>query len=165
MLFGVLFQKGGIAIKMELVFADYIKTIQRGLKKHDGDKAAVEFLSTPLLDPRRGYDHYFDATEVSRLLSRKNSVPDALQQASTDNQISVNVLKYFNDSVVKELNPHLEEDVLQNLLTLVKTDQKISERKRQELIEYYNEDDLGGFLAFTFMYVLNRENKKLDEEI
>ena len=62
------------------------------------------------------------------------------------------------------MNPHLKEDVLENLIKLIDIDPNISSAKREQLHGFFDSGDAARFLAEVFLYAVNKPNKE-DEDI
>ena len=57
------------------------------------------------------------------------------------------------------MNPFRKDDVLNHLVKVIKEDKEIGDKKRDELLDYYNKGQEGRFLGEVFLYVVNRPNK------
>lgn len=66
---------------------------------------------------------------------------------------------YYEDKVLKDMNPFRKDDVLSQLVKVIKEDKEIGDKKRDELLDYYNNGQEGRFLGEVFLYVVNRPNK------
>ena len=152
----------------ELNISTFIQIMQVGLKEHDKQFSAGEFLLEALNRPNDErftgyYTSGIDAKKVSRLVSRQSPVPDAIQQASLVPELAAEAVKYYETKVVLDLNPFRKDDVLSQLVKVIKEDSEIGDKKRDELIKLYNEGKDGTFLGEVFLYVVNRQNVPGDE--
>lgn len=68
-------------------------------------------------------------------------------------------LDYYEDRVLKDMNPFRKDDVLNQLAKVIKEDKEIGDKKRDELLDYYDKGQEGRFLGEVFLYVVNRPNK------
>ena len=154
----------------ELNMSSYIQTLQSGLLTHDKQEAAGVFLLSSINDQEYVGDHGYrtdnlSSKKISKLVSRQDPVPDGIRQASAVKEVMEKTIAYFESKVVPDLNPHLKEDTLEKLKKIISEDPSIPERKKQKLIALYDAEEDGRFLAETFLYALNRPNKKTDDGV
>lgn len=152
----------------ELNISAYIQIVQPAFMEHDKQESAGVFLFDSInlqeLAVRRGFwTPNIDAKKISRLVSRQAPVPDEMKQASLVTEIAAGVVVYFEKTVVKDLNPFTKDDALEKLAKLIEIDSAISSKKKKSLLAFYEKDDTGKFLAETFLYVLSRPNKVVDD--
>ena len=100
-----------------------------------------------------------NSKKISRLVSRKDPVPDDIKQAALRNDIAVKVEEYFRQKVMSDINPYTKDDVLQKLMNIIIQDAEIAQRKKNEFQRLYDAEDDAYFLYSVFMYVLQRNNK------
>lgn len=50
---------------------------------------------------------------------------------------------YYEDKVLKDMNPFRKNDVQNQLVKVIKEDKEISDKKRDELLDYYNNGQVG----------------------
>lgn len=106
---------------------------------------------------------------VSLLFHFKQNVPIAIAEASvSQNMVEASYL-YFANNIVTYLNPHKKEDLIPKLKKLITDDNTISNEKKMSLLDEATTCKLYKFLADTFLYAINRQNKQttinLSEEI
>ena len=53
--------------------------------------------------------------------------------------------------------------MLNQLAKVIKEDKEIGDKKRDELLDFYNKGQEGRFLGEVFLYVVNRPNKPGDD--
>lgn len=70
----------------------------------------------------------------------------------------LDAVKYYETKVMADLNPFRKDDVLSQLVKVIKEDTKIGDKKREELLKLYNESKEETFLGELFLYVVNRPN-------
>lgn len=147
----------------ELNISTFIQVMQIGLKEHDTQFAAGTFLLEALNQPD---DERFDIyredlsdKKISLLVSRQRPVPDGIKQASLVSELAQVALDYYEDKVLKDMNPFRKDDVLNQLVKVIKEDKEIGDKKRDELLDFYDKGQEGRFLGEVFMYVVNRPNK------
>ena len=120
----------------ELNISSYIQTMQPGLMAHDKQEAAGVFLLSAINDQEYVADHGFwidslDAKKISRLVNRLAPVPDEIKQASMIPVVIDATIQYFRDEVMKDLNPHLKDDVIDNFVKLINVDITIPDSKKK----------------------------------
>ena len=93
------------------------------------------------------------------MVSRQRPVPDGIKQASLVPELAQAARDYYEDMVLKDMNPFRKDDVLSQLVKVIKEDKEIGDKKRDELLDYYNNGQEGRFLGEVFLYVVNRPNK------
>ena len=98
------------------------------------------------------------------MVNRRDPVPDGIQQASVIPEVVEDTITYFENVVIADMNPHLKDDTLGKLAEIIQGDPSIPERKKKKLIALYDAEDDGKFLAMTFLYAVNRPNKKINAE-
>ena len=97
--------------------------------------------------------------KISLLVIRQRPVPDGIKQASLVPELAQSVLDYYEDNVLKDMNPFRKDDVLNQLVKVIKEDKEISDKKQDELLGFYDKGQEGRFLGEVFLYVVNRPNK------
>lgn len=151
----------------ELNIATLIQIMQVGLKEHDKQFSAGEFLLEALNRPNderfAGYYEGLSDKKVSRLVNRQSPVPDGIQQASLVPELAADAIKYYETKVMADMNPFRKDDVLSQLVKVIREDPEIGDKKRDELLKLYNEGKEGTFLGELFLYVVNRPNVPGDE--
>ena len=140
----------------------FIQIMQVGLKEHDKQFSAGEFLLEALNRPNddrfAGYYEGLSDKKVSKLVNRQSPVPDGIQRASLVPELAADAIKYYETKVMADMNPFRKDDVLSQLIKVIKEDTEIGDKKRDELLKLYNEGKEGTFLGELFLYVVNRPN-------
>lgn len=152
----------------ELNISTFIQVMQIGLKEHDTQFAAGTFL-LEVLNQSDGdrFDIYredLSDKKIGLLVSRQRPVPDGIKQASLVPELARAACDYYEDKVLKDMNPFRKNDVQNQLVKVIKEDKEISDKKRDELLDYYNNGQEGRFLGEAFLYVVNRPNKPGEED-
>lgn len=152
----------------ELNMSSYIQTMQLGLMTHDKQEAAGVFLLSAINDQDYvGLNGYrtdnLSSKKISRLVSRLDPVPDVIKQASMLQVVIDGTVDYFRKEVMKDLNPHLKDDTIDNIIRLITVDPTIPSSKKKSLITFHTAGDDARFLAEVFLYAVNRPNKKVDD--
>lgn len=151
----------------KLNLSSYISSLRSGLKEHDGQESAAVFLLSSINDQKYVAEHGYrtdnlSSKKVSLLMNQKDPVPDGIRQASMKEPVIIETIAYFRDKVMADLNPHLKDDTIDKLLRLIEFDDTVSQNKKNTLMKYHKDGDDARFLAETFLYALNRPNKKSD---
>ena len=75
------------------------------------------------------------------------------------------VRRYFEDEVVPDLNPYTQEDTLEKIMNVIIQDVQISKRVREQFKTLYEAQNTAQFLVDTFLYSLQRNNKKASDTV
>lgn len=154
----------------ELNMSSFIQTMQPGFMEHDKQESAGVFLLSAINDQEyvglHGYrTDNLSSKKISRIVSRIDHVPDGIKQVSQLQNVIDDTIKYFREEVMKDLNPHLKDDTIGNVIKLINVDTTISDSKKKSLLSFHEEGDDARFLAEVFLYAVNRNNKKVDETV
>ena len=154
----------------ELNISSYIQILQSGLMENDKQESAGVFLLSAINDQDYVGEHGYrtdnlSSKKISRLVSRLDPVPDVIKQASTKQCVIDDTIQYFRDKVMKDLNPHLKDDVIDKLVKLINVDTTIPDGKKTSLIALHTGGDDARFLAEVFLYAVNKPNKKTADDI
>ena len=134
--------------------------MQDGFIQHDKQESAGRFLlESVTIQEDSLCTTDLNSKKISRLVSRKDPVPDDIKQAALRNDIAVKVEEYFRQKVMSDINPYTKDDVLQKLMNIIIRDAEIAQRKKNEFQRLYDAEDDAYFLYSVFMYVLQRNNK------
>ena len=140
--------------------------MQDGLVEHNKQEVAGRFiLESIALQDAACVMTNLDAKKISRLVSRKDPVPDDIKQASLKSAIVLGVKKYFRDEVVSDLNPYTQDDTLQKIMNVIDQDVQIADKLKDKFKNIYCSDDVAEFLSETFLYCLQRNNKVVDKKV
>lgn len=142
--------------------ASYILTLRSGLSANGGKEAATNLILGTINNQdyvrEHGYEEDLSSKKISRVLGELANTPDGIQQASVIPEVIDETIKNFNKDVIPDLNPHLKDDTLANIRKLIKCDVTISEPKKEFLLNYYKHGQTTEFLAYTFLYAVNKPN-------
>lgn len=144
----------------ELIISTYIQILQEGLVVNDRQEAAARLLFNSITsqpDSRVMTD--LNPKKISRLINRKDPVPDDFKKAVLRKTIQSGVKEYFESTIIPDLNPITRYDMLERLRKVIEQDNVIAARQKKAFYDLYDKDDLCGFLAETFFYALQRNNK------
>lgn len=145
----------------ELILATYIQILQEGLVENDKQEAAGRLLLDSVASQLEAYvSTDLNAKKISRLVHRQDPVPDDIKKAvQKKKSVRDGVHKYFAENVVPDLNTITIFDTLEKLKKVIEQDSVIAERQKSIFFDLYNKDDRCAFLAETFIYSLQRNNK------
>ena len=125
----------------EMTLSSLIQIMQDGFIQHDKQESAGRFLlESVTIQEDSLCTTDLNSKKISRLVSRKDPVPDDIKQAALRNGIAVKVEEYFRQKVMSDINPYTKDDVLQKLMNIIIQDAEIAQHS-------------------VFMYVLQRNNK------
>ena len=144
----------------EMTLSSLIQIMQDGFIQHDKQESAGRFLlESVTIQEDSLCTTDLNSKKISRLVSRKDPVPDDIKQAALRNDIAVKVEEYFRQKVMSDINSYTKDDVLQKLMNIIIQDAEIAQRKKNEFQRLYDAEDDAYFLYSVFMYVLQRNNK------
>lgn len=121
---------------------------------------SVQLMIRSMLTNNGYWTSNLSSKKISRLVSRDDPVPDGLRQASMHQEVIDETITYFENKVMKDLNPHLKDDTIDKMIKLIEIDTTIPVSKRKSLMSFHVAGDEARFLAEVFLYALNRPNKK-----
>jgi hypothetical protein len=143
--------------------------MQPGLIANSNQELAAQFLLGAINDQEyvqtNGYGVDLSSKKISRLVSRKDPEPAGLKEASVKQNVIDKTIQYFRDKVMKDLNPHLKDDVIDQFVKLIGVDLTIPDSKKKKLLAFYESGDEARFLAEVLLYAVNRPNKKADDTV
>ena len=144
----------------EMTLSSLIQIMQDGFIQHDKQESAGRFLlESVTIQEDSLCTTDLNSKKISRLVSRKDPVPDDIKKAALRNDIAVKVEEYFRQKVMSDINPYTKDDVLQKLMNIIIQDAEIAQRKKNEFQRLYDAEDDAYLLYSVFMYVLQRNNK------
>jgi len=145
----------------EYNISTFIPIVQSGLIENNKKETAARLLLESIEMPE-----YIDfsAAMITRLLNREREIQDTIKKASAAPDVIANTIHYFEDVIVPDLNPHSKEDTCSKLIKLLTKDASVPHQKQDELTALYHAGHTGEFLAKSFLYALNRPNKRLEND-
>lgn len=159
-----------------LSFASYAKCLKETMKApYNRQLKLTRLLLDYLIEPDPDNDHYsaynkekdlifVDKVMASNLFTQKENVHAKIQR-NCDLELVVNGVKgYFEQAVIPNISPHMEADLVRNMLRMIEADQTIAAQKKAEFKQ--KAEDIGGFLSSVFLYAVKKNNKavKANEE-
>ena len=140
--------------------------MQDGLVEHNKQESAGRFiLESIAMQENSCVMTNLDAKEISRLVSRKDPVPDDIKQASLNSKVVAGVKSYFENKIIPDMNPYTQEDTLEKIMNVITQDVHIAERLKEQFRSTYEVNDIAQFLVDTFLYSLQRNNKKISDTV
>ena len=143
--------------------SSFIRLMQAGLIESNTQEAAGRLLLESIEIDEELPD--ITAKVITNLVKRNTDVIEIIKKASTRSEVTANAIHYFEDIVVPDLNPHLKNDICSNIITLLEVDSSVSKSKADELISLHNKDEIGEFLARSFLYAVSRPNKQVKIDV
>ncbi|GFH40264.1 ABC-three component system protein [Lactococcus insecticola] len=142
---------------LEFNISSYIQILLSNVIQYRQGPLGILILG--FLGDREEVNVTIDDKKVSNLVKRKNDVEDALKMASARTEVIADIIKCFESKVVPILNPHTKDDAFETILNCLNVDATVPARKYTEFSNLLNNNEIGKFLALTFLYALNRTNK------
>ena len=131
----------------EMTLSSLIQIMQDGFIQHDKQESAGRFLlESVTIQEDSLCTTDLNSKKISRLVSRKDPVPDDIKQAALRNDIAVKVEEYFRQKVMSDINPYTKDDVLQKLMNIIIQDAEVAQRKKNEFQRLYDAEDDAYFL-------------------
>lgn len=144
----------------ELNISSLIQIMQEGFVEHDKQESAGRFLlESVTLQEDSLCTTDLNSKKISRLVNRKDPVPDDIKQATLKADIAVKVEEYFRQKVIPDINPYTKDDMFQKIMNVIIQDSEIAKRKKDEFQRLYDLGDDTYFLYSVFMYALQRNNR------
>lgn len=148
----------------ELNISTFIQTMQAGFMTSKSQEAAALLLLNAINQQEYVAEKFgvsdLSSKKISNLVNRKSPVPEMIVKASLDGRVILSVKQYFDDNVLGDINPQLEDDLIANIVNLIQMDTTISDTKKKTLLEFNVTDNLAEFLAEVFLYAVNKPNIK-----
>ena len=90
----------------EMTLSSLIQIMQDGFIQHDKQESAGRFLlESVTLQEDSLCTTDLNSKKISRLVSRKDPVPDDIKQAALKADIAVKVEEYFRHKIMSDVNP------------------------------------------------------------
>jgi len=134
----------------------FIQFTRAGLVENSTQEAAFRLLIASITT-----EEYVDISSsmITHLMKQNREIPDPIKKASAKREVTANAIHYFEDVVLPDLNPHLMEETCYKIVTLLTNDPTVPEKTCQSLISFYQNEQVGEFLARSFLYAVGRPNK------
>lgn len=152
----------GALFLTEFNISSYIKILLSGITQYHQGPLGILILG--FLGEREDVNITVNDKKVSRLVNRKDDVDDALKMASTRPEVIADTINKFESDIVPYLNPHTEDDCFEAILKCLNADATVPARKYTVFSEILENNEIGQFLAMTFLYAINRPNKLMESK-
>lgn len=105
----------------------------------------------------------FNDTYFSRLRNMDRNPDNRIVELIQNPEIITFFEKYFTDKIAPKLNPHIGMDLCTAILTELEENRTINDNTKKTYMSLYYNNEIGRFLAHTFMYSLSVPNKSTTE--
>lgn len=144
----------------------FVKIIQDYAPDFDKQEAAFLLVINSINDQPyaigNGCVERFDSKRISNILSYKFPIPNGTLSASAKPEAIAEVLSYFEEKVIPEINPNMIYDAIAATIKLINDDVTISNKQREVLLAFEDES-LGAFFGHAFLYALGHTNANKKE--
>ena len=151
-----------------LSFASYVNCLKKNLQRpYNQDLEITRLLLRFLIledtdyeaHDRNGNEIIVNKTMASNLLNNKENVHHSIQD-NCDSDIVINgVEEFFTNEILEIISPHLQDDLIEDIVKIINADTSISESKKKEFLQRIEENNISGFLSSVFLYAVKKENK------
>jgi hypothetical protein len=146
-----------------LCFGTYVRTLQAALQPPNGDKEVVDLLVGYIIDTanllnKNGDPIYLRPGKVSLYLRCREDIPENICAATSSDKVIREAAGFFEENVVPFLVPHLQDDLIYKMKTLITDDDSVAPEKQASLLAAANAGNIALFLADTFLYAINKPN-------
>lgn len=151
-----------------LNFASYAKAIKNGIAKTT-QIDVTKLLLGLIVDNEnvlnsQGEQYNINSYYVNKWWNEHEDIPAQIKKAAASPEIISEATDYFEHKVINALSPQKELDSYSTIITLINSDISMAPNIRNNLISLYNANELSQFLAETFLYAVQKDNKKSKEE-
>ncbi len=150
-------------------YAAYAKTIELGIAKPNMTKIA-KALFQPIIDFPGVVNHVgnlytIDSKMAKAWYDQSTDIPGNIKIAAGNPDLINSIGDYFADEIVDGLiNQMMESEMYSAMICLIR-DCDLEEEQKQELFQYYEENDRAEFLGRAFLYAVVGDNLKIDPEV
>ncbi len=149
----------------ELVISTYIQIMQDGLVEHSTQEAAGRFILEAVSKDNETVQTDLGSKKISRLVSRKDPVPDDIKRSALKPEIVEKIRSYFRTEVLPDINQFRKYDVFEKIMNVIIQDVQIAKKQKDIFQNLYDSDEEVEFLVATFLYALQRNNKIVDDKV
>ena len=151
-----------------LSFASYVNCLKKKLQRpYNQDFEITELLLEFLMlkgtsyeaHGRNGREIIVNKTMVSNLLNNKENVHRSIQDNCEVDIVINGVEEFFTNEILEIVSPHLQDDLIEDMVKIINSDIGISESKKNEFFQKIEENNISGFLSSVFLYAVKKENK------
>ncbi|WP_302653318.1 ABC-three component system protein [uncultured Clostridium sp.] len=146
-----------------LNFASYAKSIKKGIPKASNveiTRLLLNFIveKNNVVNSKGGLYNINDSYS-SLWWNQREDIPAPIKKAAALPEIISEATDYFEDKIINALSPQKDLDTYVSILELIKVDSSIAKDNKNHLISLYEANEIGQFLAQTFLYALQKDNK------
>jgi len=145
----------GIAVRKYNI-SELIKLFQNRLIENSSQENAGRLLLNSIAIP---LEIDVSADMISSLVKQKIDVQKKLRDATVKEEDLTEILNYFAEQVMPDLNQHLLDDLCNEIKRLLLADLSVSVAKQDQVISLLNENKVTEFLVSAFVYALHKPNK------
>ena len=150
-------------------YAAYAKVFEKGVPNPNMTVIA-KVLFEPIISMdgvvnRVGNPYVITPTYAKNWYEQHTDIPENIKRASGRPELVNSIADYFSDKIIDVvINQMLESVVYSAMLTLIR-DSDLEDDQKQELLDYYTENERAEFLGKAFLYSVVRDNLKKDSDI
>lgn len=149
----------------KLTISAFVKTLMPVLNRENTQEEAFILLFDPVCDKLPDID--LSSKKISNVMNDKEDIHEAIRRTANDPGSTVKIRNNFRMKVVPILRDSLKDNLLYEYSQLIKNDNNIAPKKKEELLEIiedeYDDDKLAELLTKLFLYVISIPFKKHDE--
>ena len=163
-------------MEKRLSFASYAKCLKEAMKHpYNGQLKITQLLFEYLIIPdeekmeyyaynKEGEPIFVDKVMASNLFNHKENVHASIQKNCDLDIVMNGISEYFEKSIVPKISPHLKNDLVSNLIQIVKSDMSIPEQNKREFSKKAENGDICEFLSTVFLYAVKKDNKTVNRK-
>lgn len=149
---------------MFLNFSSYAKAIQKAIPKST-NKDVTTLLIGFIIDNesvlnKNGEPYNLSGNTVYQWWHQNEDIPNGIKSAAVSPAVSSGAIDYFENNIIPTISPQKELDLYHELRSIIETDTEISDDTRNDFLELHENNNLTEFLVETFLYALQKDNKK-----
>ena len=147
-----------------LNYKSYFEAFRLGVV-NNGFKPVAEVLFYPLfrshiLLDAKSVPYEVNSQNASRWGNGQDPIQKEIQDAAGTDEMLNQLIDYFTKTVVpQELSPALIDEMLDAMQELVRDCENLRDNKKKQLLKYYENGQMGEFLARVFQRALLANNK------
>lgn len=151
-------------MKNILCFGSYAKIVKKYINPPQTQTRVAELLLNMVLDnetilTKINTPYVITPKITSELFNYKENVQTDIKKAATTTKIISLSEDYFEDVFWPEITPAVQKVIIEDILNLIKNDSSIIESKKVEFFNTLEDFSVYKFLADTFLYALQVENR------
>lgn len=149
-----------------LNFASFAKAIKEGMANPTQIGITQLLLDFIVCDKNilnsKGEPYNISSYYTNRWWNQHEDIPGPIKEAAASTEIMSKATAYFKNEVISALSSQKESDAYLALYHLVKDDPSIADDYKKKLLDYRDNDDLTAFVSKTFLYAIQKDNRKID---